>query len=235
MVVEGPKVAPVSASSVQVRWRTDVPTGTKVTFGLSAERMNQAVEGPLTDTHEVTLNGLQSGTKYFYAVGTARKSLATGQFTTSSSAAAATAPGSTSPAASATPKPKSLLGKIVGAIAPTKSTPAPGVRSFASAPPTRQTWGSPASLQDHFARHGGDFAAKSADDYAAQAWQFRQRARSGSLLVKIDEDGVQRIYDPATGAFAAYNRDGTTKTYFKPGSRDYFTRQPGQPVKAIVP
>ena len=34
-----------------------------------------------------------------------------------------------------------------------------------------------------------------------------------------------------TRAFAAYNRNGTTKTFFKPESRDYFERQPGELVK----
>jgi pyocin large subunit-like protein len=38
------------------------------------------------------------------------------------------------------------------------------------------------------------------------------------------------VYDPGTRAFGAYNRDGTTKTFFKPGTRDYFERQPGRPV-----
>jgi len=111
----------------------------------------------------------------------------------------------------------------------------PESTSPASEQQADRTWGNPASLRDHFARHGRDFAAKSPDDYAAQAWRFRQRARGGGLLVKIDQDGVQRVYDPASGAFAAYHRDGTTKTYFKPGDPGYFSRQPGRQVKAIVP
>ena len=31
--------------------------------------------------------------------------------------------------------------------------------------------------------------------------------------------------------FAAYNRNFTTKTFFKPNSADYFQRQPGKPVR----
>jgi pyocin large subunit-like protein len=92
------------------------------------------------------------------------------------------------------------------------------------------TWGNPGSLADHFTRHGADFQARDAEDYAAKAWAFRQRALAGGLQMKLDGDGVLRVFDPATGAFAAYNRDGTAKTYFKPGSRDYFARQPGKPV-----
>ena len=93
---------------------------------------------------------------------------------------------------------------------------------------TRDTWGNPGSLPDHFARHGADFHAKDADEYARLAWEFGQRGKQGGLLVKVDEDGTQRVFDPKSGAFAAYNRDGTTKTFFKPNSRDYFARQPGR-------
>ena len=96
------------------------------------------------------------------------------------------------------------------------------------APPARETWGNPGSLPDHFARHGADFHAKDAEEYARMAWQFGQRAKQGGLLVKVDEGGTRRVFDPKTGAFAAYNADGTTKTFFKPNSRDYFARQPGR-------
>ena len=96
--------------------------------------------------------------------------------------------------------------------------------------PTRQTWGRIETLADHFERHGRDFNARKPDDYAAQAAAFLQRARTTGLPAKRDADGSLRVFDPATGAFAAYNRDGTTRTYFKPGSPGYFERQPGTPV-----
>ncbi len=93
-----------------------------------------------------------------------------------------------------------------------------------------QSWGNPATLPDHFARHGSDFGAASAEDYAGLAWQFLQRAKAEGLPAKIDPTGTLRVYDPASGAFAAYNRDGTTKTFFKPGNAGYFDRQPGRLV-----
>ena len=93
--------------------------------------------------------------------------------------------------------------------------------------PAAETWGHLDSLPDHFARHGADFGARNADDYAAQAASFRLRAKAEGLPAKRDTDGSLRIYDPATGAFGAYNANGTTRTYFKPGSVDYFERQPG--------
>jgi pyocin large subunit-like protein len=96
--------------------------------------------------------------------------------------------------------------------------------------PAGQTWGDPASLPDHFARHGSEFGARNAEEYAQMAWQFLQHAKVEGLPAKVDGSGVLRVFDPQSDAFGAYNRDGTTKTFFKPGSRGYFERQPGQPV-----
>ena len=93
-----------------------------------------------------------------------------------------------------------------------------------------RTWGNPRSLRDHFERHGRDFTAKNPDDYARMAAQFLRRAKAEGLPAKVDDAGTIRVFDPATGAFGAYNRDGTTKTFFKPGSNGYFDRQPGRRV-----
>jgi len=92
------------------------------------------------------------------------------------------------------------------------------------------TWGNGASLADHFSRHGRDFGAKNPDDYARMAADFLQRARKEALPAKVDDAGVLRVFDPASGAFGAYNRDGTTKTFFKPNNPGYFDRQPGRSV-----
>lgn len=100
-----------------------------------------------------------------------------------------------------------------------------------AAPPTRKIWNNTASLQDHFDRHGKDFNAKNPDDYARLAWEFLQRAKTEGLPAKVDEEGVLRIFDPKTGAFGSYNAEGMAKTFFKPGSRDYFERQPGRSLK----
>ena len=94
----------------------------------------------------------------------------------------------------------------------------------------RETWAHIDSLPDHFARHGHDFHARDAEDYAAQAAAFLQRARTEGLPTKRDSDGSLRVYDQGTGAFGAYNRNGTTRTFFKPGNPDYFQRQAGTPV-----
>jgi hypothetical protein len=93
-----------------------------------------------------------------------------------------------------------------------------------------RSWGNPASLPDHFARHGRDFGARNADEYALLASQFLHRATVEPYRAKIDNYRVLRIYDPRTGSFGAYNPDGTTKTFFKPGRAGYFDRQPGRAI-----
>ena len=62
------------------------------------------------------------------------------------------------------------------------------------------------------------------------ATEFLRRARTEGLPAKLDADGVLRVFDPQSGAFGAYNRDGTTRTFFKPGNRAYFERQPGRSI-----
>jgi pyocin large subunit-like protein len=108
------------------------------------------------------------------------------------------------------------------------------VRRGAAAPnttlklPTSQTGGRLDTLDDHFLRHGADFGARSADDYASQASQFLQRSQQVRLPNKIDANGVIRVYDPASNTFGAYNPNGTTATFFTPKTgADYWAKQPG--------
>ena len=224
-LISGPKVMQ-SESSATIAWRTDVACGTRASFGTVLDKLDQKLEGPVAADHSITLPGLVKGTTYYYDVGSARQKLAAGSFLF----------GSTSPAASPAPPaaaPKSLLNKIVDALTPEPQKPKPAISAptAARAPPTRQTWGRIDTLQDHFDRHGADFQSSSPDDYAAQAWHFLQRGKAGQVSMKWDDsDSSLRVYDPKTRAFAAYNRDGTTKTYFRPNSSSYWQRQPGRPI-----
>jgi hypothetical protein len=87
--------------------------------------------------------------------------------------------------------------------------------------------GNPDSLEDHFAAHGADFGSSSAEDYANQASEFFESGIQEDLPIKIDEEGVIRIYDPETNTFGAYNANGTARTLFSPTSPTYWLRQPG--------
>ena len=88
----------------------------------------------------------------------------------------------------------------VAGAAPAKQIDAQPVLSHAQ---ILRSWGNPASLPDHFARHGRDFGARNADEYALLAYQFLHRATVEPYLAKIDNHRVLRIYDPRTGSFGA--------------------------------
>lgn len=220
-LVSGPTVVVTDTTAV-IRWQTDVECGTRVRFGLSEDKLDGKAGDGVAVMHEVTLAGLLPDQAYAYSVGTAKQQLKTDIFITAKSVPPA--------------QERGILGRIKDAITGnTRSDATPKVPPPAAkrpAPPVERTWGSMRTLQDHFDRHGADFRATSPDDYARQAWEFLQRARDEGLPAKLDDsNGTLRVWDAKTGAFAAYNHDGTTKTYFKPGSPDYFERQPGRPVK----
>jgi hypothetical protein len=205
----------VEATTATIRWKTDVECGTRASYGLSPDKLDQRMEGGVTASHEVRLEKLRNNTLYFYRLGSAKVWLHSGTFTT----------GGDQPSAS----------KEATAPKTIPQPPAPEAPR-AKAPPARQTWGNINTLQDHYDRHGRDFQATSPEDYARQAWEFLQRAQREGLPVKQDkDDGTLRVYDPRTRAFAAYNRDGTAKTYFKPNNADYWERQPGKVVKFKSP
>lgn len=88
-------------------------------------------------------------------------------------------------------------------------------------------WGDPKTLDRHFKDHGKDFKSKNKEEYTKEANDFYKNRRK--YQVKVDEDGVIRVYDPKTNRFGSYNKDGTTKTYFKPTRQQaYFDGQPGK-------
>jgi hypothetical protein len=224
-VIDGPRVE-AAGTTATVRWKLDAPAGGTVRFGLTEGALNRSEKSPVVATeHTVKLDGLQPGVRYHFSIGTARRSLKTGSFV------AGMGPG---PGAGGERPPTrgdaSLRRGGSAGDAPSSAKEAPAALDSA-APPARRTWANVATLRDHYERHGRDFAATSAEDYAAQAWRFLQRAKTEGLPAKIDPEGTLRVWDPRTRSFAAYTRQGLTKTYFKPGSRDYFERQPGRPVR----
>ena len=209
-----PPSVEVTSSNAIVHWRTDVASGTRAQVLPSSAHVAIPDKTPAAE-HTVFLTGLQSGAQYSVIVGSARVWLATNTFTATGSGPANV------PVA---PPPVAVVKRSAGMQKAVEKT------ETLKAPPTRKIWANWASLPDHFARHGGDFHAKDADDYARMSWEFLQRAKADGLPAKVDEEGVLRVFDPKTGTFASYNRNGTTKTFFKPGSRDYFERQPGKAV-----
>lgn len=69
-VTRGPYLQKVNQNSIIVRWHTDVPTDSRVEYGVSPVQLNSAVSDfSFTTDHEVTVTGLTPNSTYFYNVG----------------------------------------------------------------------------------------------------------------------------------------------------------------------
>ena len=78
-ILRGPYLQVATPTSVVVRWRTDLPTESRVSFGPSPVNLSTSVTEPaLTTEHEVELAGLDPDSIYYYEVGTATLTLAGG-------------------------------------------------------------------------------------------------------------------------------------------------------------
>ncbi|MGH9022200.1 MAG: metallophosphoesterase, partial [Acidimicrobiia bacterium] len=70
-ITRGPYLQMGTPAGVVVRWRTDVATDSRVSYGLAPGSLTSVVEDPaLTTEHVVTLSGLSPDTPYYYSVGT---------------------------------------------------------------------------------------------------------------------------------------------------------------------
>ena len=83
-----------------------------------------------------------------------------------------------------------------------------------------------ARLTEHYRKHGREFRVKRAGDYLRLAQVLRDRPRSDDVLAFVRNDAVTCKYDRASGAFVAYDSDGTLRTFFRPRDGEaYFERQ----------
>ena len=84
-----------------------------------------------------------------------------------------------------------------------------------------------AQLEDHYRKHGAEFGRISIDDYVRRAQALRDAPAGGDVLEVVrTADGVVSRFDRATGAFLAFDTDGTIRTFFKPNDGEaYFRRQ----------
>ncbi len=97
---------------------------------------------------------------------------------------------------------------------------------------TGATFNSAANLQDHFARHGGDFGATTATDYEARADAFLTGTKPSGVLEKIRSNGDFVRFDPVTNEFGVASQTNL-RTYYKPDpaihgyptNLDYFNAQ----------
>jgi hypothetical protein len=119
------------------------------------------------------------------------------------------------------------------------SASVPAVGSQAAAPTRPEVaFRSPERLAEHWRKHGREFGDVTMDEYLRLAQTLRDRpawrvppsglaaGAAGGVLEAVRRDGVVTRFDRASGAFLAFEADGTIRTFFKPHDGEaYFRRQ----------
>ena len=78
-VVRGPYLQQGTDDSVIIKWRTNVPTDSRVQYGTSLANLDSMTDDNNVDTeHEIQLTGLNPETTYYYSTGTTAETLAGG-------------------------------------------------------------------------------------------------------------------------------------------------------------
>ena len=85
-------------------------------------------------------------------------------------------------------------------------------------------------FDEHYAKHGREFGHISQPEYLHRAQALRDAPPGGPILEAIKPGGIITRFDKRTGAFGAYNHDGTIRTFFIPNAGErYFRRQATRP------
>ena len=90
-IVRGPYLQRPTADGITIRWRTDMPSDSRVQYAAASDttKFLAKVDDASTTEHEIVLTGLPRDAKYFYKIGTSQKTLNQGrdQFFTTAPAA----------------------------------------------------------------------------------------------------------------------------------------------------
>jgi pyocin large subunit-like protein len=114
----------------------------------------------------------------------------------------------------------------IGACTPSPPSSEVIQASHAHGFPHRIGFKSREKLEEHFAKHGHEFGATSAEDYLAKAQALRDAPLSSDVLEIERPDGVLTRFDRKDGAFIAFEIDGAIRTFFKPNTGEtYFRHQ----------
>ncbi len=69
VIIRGPYLQQPTTNSMVVRWRTDIPTATKINFGVNINsKINSASNVGITTEHILKIENLQADTKYYYEI-----------------------------------------------------------------------------------------------------------------------------------------------------------------------
>lgn len=81
-------------------------------------------------------------------------------------------------------------------------------------------------LHEHYQKHGREFGTIGEAAYLGLAQTLRDRPAGDPILELIRADGVVTRFDRSSGAFLAFDRDLTIRTFFKPNDGErYYRRQ----------
>ena len=79
---------------------------------------------------------------------------------------------------------------------------------------------------EHYDKHGREFPGLTRDEYLSQAQDLRDRRTGDGIIEFVREDRVITRFDRKSGAFLAFDRGLTIRTFFKPNDGEaYFKRQ----------
>lgn len=107
---------------------------------------------------------------------------------------------------------------------PEASAPSAGATSSAFGPSVG--FRSRQRLDEHYAKHGAEFGSIGKEEYLRQAQALRDAPVGGDVLEIRRGDGTVSRFDRGSGAFLAFDDDGTIRTFFKPNDGErYFQRQ----------
>lgn len=82
------------------------------------------------------------------------------------------------------------------------------------------------SAEDHYRKHGREFGTITIVQYVGLAQTLRDHPTSAQVIEGVRADGVVTRFDRSSGAFLAFDLDGTIRTFFKPSDGEaYFRRQ----------
>lgn len=82
------------------------------------------------------------------------------------------------------------------------------------------------ALDRHFTKHGREFQGYTRADYLTAAQRLRDGPVGGDILEVRRPDGTSSRFDRGSGAFGAFDPDGTIRTFFRPNDGEaYFRRQ----------
>ena len=80
-------------------------------------------------------------------------------------------------------------------------------------------------LESHWQKHGAEFGNPSLERYLSMAQDLRDAPLSSKVIEAPQSNGSYARFDRTTGAFLAFNRDLTIRTFFRPNDGETYFRR----------